>query len=67
MAFVNEYGTEEDIEKYRLKEAWVRFDPTRDPPFHGRRPELTVDRDNGNFLMVRGSFVLRSIWLHRTC
>lgn len=46
MAFVKEYGTEEDIARYGLKEAWVQFYPTRDEPFWGRKPELTIDRED---------------------
>ena len=62
MAFVNEYGTEEDIKRYRLKEVWVRFHPTRDAPFYGRKPELTIDRENGVFLMLRKSDRCSQCW-----
>ena len=35
MAFVNEYASEEDIEKYGLKEIWDRYHPFRKGRYFG--------------------------------
>lgn len=52
MAFVNEYVSEEDIEKYNLKEIWLNFRP-------GRKKEIpsyfrfswTVDKERNVFFI----------------
>ena len=56
MAYVNEYASDEDIEKYKLNEVWDRYHPhEKDDRFWGRKPELTIDRDRDVFLMVASS------------
>ncbi len=53
MAYVNEYASDEDIEKYKLNEVWDRYHPhEKDDRFWGRKPELTIDHDRDVFLMV---------------
>jgi hypothetical protein len=55
VAFVNEYASDEDIEKFRLNEFWDRHHPHEtDKRFWGRRPGITVDRDRGVLLLVAG-------------
>jgi hypothetical protein len=56
VAYVNEYASDEDIEKYKLNEVWDRYHPhKKDRRFWGRKPELTIDRDRDVFLMVHSS------------
>jgi hypothetical protein len=56
MAFVNEYATDEDIEKYGLNDIWDRYMARRNTErFFGRRPELTIDREQDVVLMVASS------------
>ena len=56
MAFVNEYASDEDIEKYKLNEVWDRYHPHgKDDRFWGRKPELTIDHDRDVFLTVESS------------
>jgi hypothetical protein len=53
MAFVNEYASDEDIEKYGLKEIWDKYYPFRKGKyFGGNRPAWTIDRERNAFLMV---------------
>ena len=52
MAFVNEYASDEDIEKYKLNDVWDRYRPYEKNRFWGRKPELTIDRERDIFLMV---------------
>ena len=55
MAFVNEYASDEDIEKYGLREIWDKYHPQRQGDyFYGRQPEWTVDREANAFLTVLG-------------
>ena len=53
MAFVNEYASDEDIEKYGLREIWDKYHPLRKGDyFYGRQPEWTVDEDAQTYFMV---------------
>ena len=53
MAYVNEYASDEDIERYKLNEVWDRcFPHKKGSRFWGRKPELTIDHDRAVFLMV---------------
>ncbi|MGB5764975.1 MAG: hypothetical protein WBM58_20745, partial [Sedimenticolaceae bacterium] len=53
VAYVNEYASDEDIEKYKLNEVWDRYHPHgKDDRFWGRKPELTIDHDRDVFMMV---------------
>ena len=53
MAFVNEYASDEDVEKYGLKEIWDKYHPLRRGDyFYGRKPEWTVDKEENAFLTV---------------
>jgi hypothetical protein len=55
MAFVNEYASDEDVEKYGLKEIWDKYHPLRRGDyFYGRKPEWTVNREANAFLIVLG-------------
>jgi hypothetical protein len=55
MAFVNEYASDEDIEKYGLKEIWDRYFPNRKNEWlTGGRPALTIDHDRNTFLLPIG-------------
>lgn len=70
MAFVNDYASDEDIERFQLNEVWDRYFPfSKGDHYHGRRPEFTVSREDDVFLMSlahghgedgnRTSFLLR--------
>jgi len=55
MAFVNEYASDEDIEKYGLREIWDKYHPLRKGRyFGGNRPDWTIDREQNIFLMQVG-------------
>lgn len=59
VGFVNDYGTEEDIEKYKLREIWDRYYPRhRGKYFYGRKPELTIDRSRDIFLILKETAVV---------
>ena len=49
MAFVNEYITQEDIEKYSLNELWASYDGNYDEL--PKRKSWTIDRDRECWLM----------------
>lgn len=52
MAFVNEYATDEDIEKYDLNEIWDKYHPARKGKYYvGNQPEFTIDRERDFFLI----------------
>lgn len=52
MAFVNEYATDEDIEKYDLNGIWDKYHPARKGKyFLGQRPAFTIDRERNIFFM----------------
>lgn len=53
MAFVNEYATDEDIEKYDLYGVWDKYHPARKGKYYlGNKPGLTIDRDRNIFFMI---------------
>jgi hypothetical protein len=53
MAFVNEYASDDDVERYGLREIWDKYHPMdKGEYFYGRKAEWTVDRDNQAFLML---------------
>ncbi len=53
MGFVNEYASDEDIEKYELHEIWDKYHPRRRGDYYGgERPSFTIDRENKIFFMV---------------
>ena len=55
MAFVNEYASDEDIEKYKLNKIWDRyFIHEKGKYFRGSKPSFTIDREKEIFLMVLG-------------
>jgi len=45
MGFVNEYATQEDIEKYGLEELWEKYKETVGRVFPNTRTGLTIDRE----------------------
>jgi len=52
MGFVNEYVSDEDIEKYDLNAIWDEFHPLyKGELFFGNRPEWTIDREANVFLI----------------
>lgn len=52
MLFVNEFASDDDIEKFDLKGIWDKFHPARKGKhFLGERPALTIDRSRNIFLM----------------
>ncbi|MCG8066907.1 MAG: hypothetical protein JAY84_03525 [Candidatus Thiodiazotropha taylori] len=56
MAFVNDYATDEEIEKYDLYGIWDRFHPLRKGKYYiGQRPNFTIDREKNIFLLKVGS------------
>ncbi|MEW8693466.1 MAG: hypothetical protein AB2535_20725 [Candidatus Thiodiazotropha endolucinida] len=56
MAFVNEFASDEDIEKYDLNGIWDQYHPLRKGKYYlGQRPWFTIDRDQNIFFMVLGS------------
>ena len=53
MTFVNEYVSDEDIEKYDLNGLWNRYFPRRKgQPFLGNRPGWTIDRERNIYLLA---------------
>jgi hypothetical protein len=55
MAFVNEFASDEDIEKYDLNGVWNKYHPLRKGKFYlGQRPWFTIDRDRNIFFMIIG-------------
>lgn len=53
MDFINEYASEEDIEKYRLYEIWDKYEPFRKGEYYGgNRPSFTISRTRDTFLML---------------
>ncbi|MCG7867204.1 MAG: hypothetical protein N0E59_00560 [Candidatus Thiodiazotropha taylori] len=55
MAFVNEYATDEDIEKYDLNGIWDQYHPLRKGKYYlGQRPWLTIDRGRNIYFMIVG-------------
>lgn len=52
MAFVNEYATDEDIEKYNLNEIWDQYHPAWKGDYYlGHKPKFTIDREQNIFFM----------------
>jgi hypothetical protein len=52
MAFVNEYATDEDIEKYDLNGIWDKYHPARKGKYYlGNKPGLTIDRERNIFFI----------------
>ena len=50
MAFVNEYATDEDIEKYDLYGIWDKFHPLRKGKYYiGQRASFCIDRNKDVF------------------
>jgi hypothetical protein len=46
MTFVNEYATDDDIEKYDLNGVWDKYHPARKGKYYlGQRPSFTIDRE----------------------
>ena len=55
MAFVNEYATDEDIEKYNLYGIWDKYHPLRKGKYYsGKRPAITINREKNIFLLKVG-------------
>jgi hypothetical protein len=55
MAFVNEYATDEDIEKYDLYGIWDKYHPLRKGKYYsGQRPDFTINREKNIFLLKVG-------------
>ena len=55
MAFVNEYATDEDIEKYDLNRIWDQYHPARKGKYYlGQRPWFTIDREKNILVMMVG-------------
>ena len=55
MAFVNEFASDEDIEKYNLYEIWDKYHPLRRGKYYlGQRPWFTIDRGRNIFFMLIG-------------
>ncbi|MES9822515.1 MAG: hypothetical protein ABW161_07200 [Candidatus Thiodiazotropha sp.] len=53
MTFVNEFASEEDIEKYDLNGIWNQYFPSRKGKYYlGQRPWFTIDRERNIFFMV---------------
>ena len=54
MGFVNEYVSDEDIEKYDLRGIWDKYYPLRKGRyFGGNRPHWTVDKNINTFITVQ--------------
>lgn len=54
MAFINEYVSEEDIQKYQLREIWLQHHPAykKDKnPFSTFRFKWAIDRERDTYLM----------------
>jgi hypothetical protein len=55
MAFVNEYASDEDVEKYGLKEIWDKYHThSKGDYFSGYKPTFTIDRERNIFLLALG-------------
>ncbi|MEW8030128.1 MAG: hypothetical protein AB2806_20630 [Candidatus Thiodiazotropha sp.] len=55
MAFVNEFASDEDIEKYDLNGIWDQYHPLRKGRYYcGQAPMYTIDRERNIFFMVLG-------------
>jgi len=53
MGFVNEYASDEDIEKYNLHGIWDQYHPFRKGEYYGgNKPNFTIDREKNIFFMV---------------
>jgi hypothetical protein len=53
MSFENAYATPQEVERLDIHGIWHRFRPaSRGEPFGGNPPEITIDRDAGNFLIL---------------
>lgn len=53
VGFVNDYATDEEIERYGLKEIWDRYKPrSKGEYWLGRKPDFTVNREDNAFLML---------------
>ncbi|MCU7923330.1 MAG: hypothetical protein KZQ88_11625 [Candidatus Thiodiazotropha sp. (ex Dulcina madagascariensis)] len=53
MTFVNEFASDEDIEKYDLNGIWDQYHPLRKGKYYlGQRPWFTIDRKRNIFFMV---------------
>lgn len=71
MGFVNEYASDEDIEKYKIHEILDKYKPFRKKS--SRRPGFTIDRKRNVFLIVvergfreEGNEVTFLLWLDGT-
>ena len=52
MAFVNEYASDEDFEKYDLNGIWDKYHPARKGKYYlGQRPGFTIDRERNIFFI----------------
>lgn len=52
MGFINEYASDNDIEKYDLKSVWDKYHPTSKGQYYlGHKPMLTIDREKNIFLL----------------
>jgi hypothetical protein len=54
MPFVNEYVSDDDIEKYRLDELWLRYHPEYKSVPSIYRHNWTIDRERNTYFMVVG-------------
>lgn len=55
MGFVNEYVSDEDIEKYDLHGIWDKYHPFRKGRYYGgNRPHWTINRQSNTYLMAIG-------------
>lgn len=55
MAYVNEFASEEDVEKYHLRELWDKYMLRyKGDYFYGREPWFTIDREREKFLFKLG-------------
>jgi hypothetical protein len=52
MAFVNEYATGDDFEKYDLNGIWDKYNPVwKGECYLGSKPDFTIDRERNIFYM----------------
>ena len=55
MSFVNEYASDEDVDRYELNKIWDKYYIyDKGNYFRGERPDFTIDRERNIFLMVVG-------------
>ncbi|MEW8030131.1 MAG: hypothetical protein AB2806_20645 [Candidatus Thiodiazotropha sp.] len=55
MAFVNEFASDEDIEKYDLNGIWDQYHPLWKGDYYlGQQPWFTIDRGQNIFFMIVG-------------